>query len=146
MHDRKTGIESLLFSIIGSALGGVPTVTLAKIEHKTTWLGKLIAHCFSYPGIVDPEVIAFFDRNDKASLPGIIQSLAAEMAGPGKSVMVHVEGTRSLHCRQPVQKMSGAFIDMALKWIGHHLTRGRKFLPPRDAVCWACPLWQGRVP
>ena len=115
LGNHQTGIESLLFSIIGSALGGVPTVTLAKIEHKRTWLGRLIAHCFSYPGIIDPEVIAFFDRDDKASLPGIIQSLAAEMAGPGKSVMVHVEGTRSLHCRQPVQKMSGAFIDMALK-------------------------------
>lgn len=35
--------------------------------------------------------------------------------GPGKSVMVHIEGTRSLSCRTPVQKMSGAFIDMALK-------------------------------
>jgi hypothetical protein len=29
--------------------------------------------------------------------------------------MVHVEGTRSLECRTPVQKMSGAFIDMALQ-------------------------------
>ena len=115
LANHQTGIESLLFSILGSALGGVPTVTLAKIEHKKTWLGRLIAHCFAYPGIVDPEVIAFFDREDKASLPGIIQKLAAEMMGPGKSVMVHVEGTRSLQCRTPVQKMSGAFIDMALK-------------------------------
>jgi hypothetical protein len=28
--------------------------------------------------------------------------------------MVHVEGTRSLTCRRPVEKMSSAFIDMAL--------------------------------
>ena len=29
--------------------------------------------------------------------------------------MVHIEGTRSFECRTPVQKMSGAFIDMAMK-------------------------------
>jgi hypothetical protein len=37
------------------------------------------------------------------------------MAGPGKGVMVHVEGTRSLDCRTPVEKMSGAFLDMAMQ-------------------------------
>ncbi|MED5373175.1 MAG: beta-ketoacyl synthase N-terminal-like domain-containing protein [Myxococcota bacterium] len=115
LGNHQTGVESLLFSIVASGLTGVPTVTLAKAEHRHTWLGKLIAHNFSYPGVTDPRVIQFFDRDDKASLPKIIGELAAEMAGPGKSVMVHVEGTRSLNCRTPVQKMSGAFIDMALK-------------------------------
>jgi hypothetical protein len=28
--------------------------------------------------------------------------------------MIHVEGTRALTCRAPVQKMSGAFLDMAI--------------------------------
>jgi hypothetical protein len=36
------------------------------------------------------------------------------MKGPGRSVMVHVEGTRSLSCRKPVERMSGAFLDLAL--------------------------------
>jgi len=58
--------------------------------------------------------MTFFDREDKASLVRVIGELAAEMKGPGRSVMVHVEGTRSLSCRTPVEKMSGAFIDMAL--------------------------------
>jgi 3-oxoacyl-(acyl-carrier-protein) synthase/3-hydroxymyristoyl/3-hydroxydecanoyl-(acyl carrier protein) dehydratase/1-acyl-sn-glycerol-3-phosphate acyltransferase len=115
LGNHQTGVESLLFSILASALCGTPTVTLAKIEHKTTWLGKLIAHCFSYPGVRDPQVITFFDRDDRSSLPRIIGELATEMAGPGKSVMVHVEGTRSHECRTPVQKMSSAFVDMALK-------------------------------
>ncbi|MEQ1567194.1 MAG: 1-acyl-sn-glycerol-3-phosphate acyltransferase [Myxococcota bacterium] len=112
--NHQVGVESLLFSIVASALNGVSTVTLAKAEHRATWLGRLIAHAFAYPGVVDPEVIAFFDRDDKASLPNIVRKLAAEMSGPGKSVAVHVEGTRSLECRTPVQKMSGAFIDMAV--------------------------------
>jgi hypothetical protein len=37
------------------------------------------------------------------------------MAATGRSLMVHVEGTRSLTCRRPAQKMSGTFIDLALK-------------------------------
>jgi len=114
LGNHQVGVESLLFSIIASALGEVPTVTLAKDEHRTTWLGKLIQHCFTYPGVKDPRVISFFDREDKASLPNILGELAQEMTGPGRSVMVHIEGTRSLDCTTPVQKMSGAFIDMAL--------------------------------
>jgi 3-hydroxymyristoyl/3-hydroxydecanoyl-(acyl carrier protein) dehydratase/1-acyl-sn-glycerol-3-phosphate acyltransferase len=112
--NHQVGVESLLFSVIAAALTEVATVTLAKAEHRHTWLGTLIAHCFSYPGVADPGVIAFFDREDKASLPAIIASLSADMVGVGRSVMVHVEGTRSLDCTKPVEKMSGAFIDMAI--------------------------------
>jgi hypothetical protein len=114
LGNHQVGVESLLFSIIASGLGGVPTVTLAKAEHRHTWLGALIEHCFAYPGVRNPKVIAFFDREDKASLPAILGALATEMTGPGRSVMVHVEGTRSLDCTTPVEKMSGAFIDMAM--------------------------------
>jgi acyl transferase domain-containing protein/3-hydroxymyristoyl/3-hydroxydecanoyl-(acyl carrier protein) dehydratase len=114
LGNHQVGVESLLFSIIASGLGQVPTVTLAKAEHRETWLGKLIAHCFTYPDVADPEVIAFFDREDKASLPSILAKLSQEMTTTGRSVMVHVEGTRSLDCTTPVQKMSGAFLDMAM--------------------------------
>jgi len=115
LGNHQVGVESLLFSILASALNGMSTVTLAKIEHQTTWLGKLIEHSFKWPGVSDPEVITFFDREDKASLPRIITDLSTKMTTVGKSVMVHVEGTRSLHCqRPPVTKMSSAFIDMAM--------------------------------
>ncbi len=112
--NHQVGVESLLFSILLGGLSRVPTVTLAKMEHKNTWLGNLIRHCFSYPGVRDPKLITYFDREDRASLPAIIGELARDMAGPGRSVMVHVEGTRALDCTSPVLKMSGAFIDMAL--------------------------------
>lgn len=115
LANHQVAVESLLFSVLASGLTNVPTVTLAKAEHRHTWLGRMIAHCFSYPGVTDPEVITFFDRDDKASLPRIIGQLAAQMVSPGKSVMVHVEGTRSLTSRTPVEKMSSAFIDMALQ-------------------------------
>ena len=115
LANHQVGVESLVFSVLASGLVGTPTLTLAKVEHQDTWLGNLIRHGFSREDIRDPRVIAYFDRDDKLSLPGIIRELAAEMKAGGRSVMVHVEGTRSLTCRRPVEKMSGAFIDMAME-------------------------------
>jgi acyl transferase domain-containing protein/3-hydroxymyristoyl/3-hydroxydecanoyl-(acyl carrier protein) dehydratase/1-acyl-sn-glycerol-3-phosphate acyltransferase len=114
LANHQVAVESLLCSTIVSGLSHVSTVTLAKAEHRTSWIGKLIELSFSYPGVTDPKVIAFFQREDRDSLPRIIGELAREMATTGKSVIVHVEGTRSLSCRTPVLKMSSAFIDMAL--------------------------------
>jgi 3-hydroxymyristoyl/3-hydroxydecanoyl-(acyl carrier protein) dehydratase/1-acyl-sn-glycerol-3-phosphate acyltransferase len=114
LANHQVGIESLLFGITASALTGTSTLTLAKKEHRETWLGKLILHGFAYPGLRDPRVIAYFDREDPASLPAILQDLAAMMRAEGKNVMIHVEGTRSTSCSKPVSKMSGVFIDMAL--------------------------------
>ena len=114
LANHQVAVESLLFSVLVSALSGVSTVTLAKAEHRGSWVGELIRQSFTYPGITDPNLITFFDREDRESLMRIIGELAAEMAQRGKSAMVHVEGTRSLSCRQPVVKLSSAFIDMAL--------------------------------
>ena len=114
LANHQVGIESILFSLIASGLSGILTVTLAKIEHQTTWLGNLIRHAFAWPGAHDPGVITYFDRSNRDELPRIIGVLAREIAGGGKSVMIHVEGTRALSCRAPVQKMSGAFLDMAI--------------------------------
>ncbi len=114
LANHQVAVESLLFSVIASALSGVSTVTLAKAEHRGSWVGELIQQSFSYPGVSDPGLITFFDREDRESLMRIIGELGAEMAKKGKSAMVHVEGTRSLSCRAPVVKMSSAFLDMAL--------------------------------
>ncbi len=113
LGNHQVGIESLLFSIIASALNKVPTLTLAKQEHRESWLGKLIAHCFTYPDVRDPGVITYFDRSDPASLPRIAGELAK--AADARSLMVHVEGTRAHSCREPVKNMSGIFCDLAIR-------------------------------
>ncbi|HHH28719.1 MAG TPA: 3-hydroxyacyl-[acyl-carrier-protein] dehydratase FabA, partial [Polyangiaceae bacterium] len=118
LGNHQVGIESLIFSIVASALQGSPTLTLAKKEHRTSWLGELISHCFTWPGVEDPGVITYFDREDPTSLPRIVQELAGR-AGRGKgaksrSLMVHVEGTRAHSARHRVEKMSGVFCDLAI--------------------------------
>ena len=115
LANHQTMVESLLFSIVVSALLERPTLTLAKEEHRTTWLGTLIKHCFSYPEVADPGVIEFFDRDNKASLPGIIMKMAQMLAANEKAVMIHVEGTRAFQAEHHVVKMSGAFLDLAIQ-------------------------------
>ncbi|MEM7603960.1 MAG: polyketide synthase dehydratase domain-containing protein [Myxococcota bacterium] len=117
LANHQTGIESLLFGILAGALQQTPVLTLAKDAHRESWLGKLIALGFEYPGAHDPGVIAFFNREDPASLPTIIQGLGAAAGasarGP-RSLLVHVEGTRQLSARQPMASMSGVFVDLAI--------------------------------
>ncbi len=112
LGNHQTGIESLIFSIVASALQGVPTLTLAKTEHMTSWLGRLIQHCFTWPGAKDPGVIAYFDRSDPQSLVRIASQLADTASA--KSLMVHVEGTRAHSARHRVETMSGIFCDLAI--------------------------------
>jgi 1-acyl-sn-glycerol-3-phosphate acyltransferase len=114
LANHQTGVESLLFSMLVSGLGTAVTRTLAKAEHRHTWLGGLIAHAFAWPGVTDPGVITFFDRDAADGLSEIIGVLKDDLRLRNRSVMVHVEGTRGLSCRTPVIKMSGAFLDMAL--------------------------------
>ena len=116
LGNHQVGIESLLFGIAASALVGTPTTTLAKQEHKESWLGQLIEQSFAWPELSRaPSVIAFFDRQDPSSLPRIIGELGESMKRPeGQSVMIHVEGTRQTAGGKRVEKMSGVFVDLAL--------------------------------
>ena len=114
LANHQTAIESLLFSVVIGALTGVPCVTIAKAEHRATWLGRLIQHGFSHPGVRDPRVITYFEREDKESLHTLIAELARDIAAGERSGMVHVEGTRAFSARHRTVKMSGAFLDMAI--------------------------------
>jgi 3-oxoacyl-(acyl-carrier-protein) synthase/3-hydroxymyristoyl/3-hydroxydecanoyl-(acyl carrier protein) dehydratase len=114
LANHQVGVESLLFSVLAAGLSAQPVVTLAKAEHRTSWLGKMIEHTFSYPNVRDPRLIMFFEREDREALLSIVAQLAEELRSQTRSVMVHVEGTRGVSCRHPVQKMSSAFVDMAI--------------------------------
>jgi 1-acyl-sn-glycerol-3-phosphate acyltransferase len=115
LANHQTAMESTLFALVGSALMGAPVLTLAKSENEKHWLHRLMRHYFSYPGLRDPAMTQHFVRSDPASLPGIISRMGADMAATGRSLLVHVEGTRSLSCRVPVQKLSGTFIELAVE-------------------------------
>ena len=115
LGNHQTAVESTIFAIVASALVGAPLLMLAKIENRGHWLDLLMRHTFRHPGLHDPEMTKYFDREDRESLLRILDELAAEMTAGGRSVMVHVEGTRGLSCRRPVRTMSGTFVDLAMR-------------------------------
>ena len=112
--NHQTGIESLLFSIVAATLGGRPVVTIAKNEHRATWLGRLIALIEDYPGVALPRLIAYFDRADPSSMIPMLTDLKRDVADNGASLMIHAEGTRSVHCRRPVERLSAVFTDLGM--------------------------------
>ena len=115
LANHQVTVESTIFAIVASALMGAPVLTLARIENRTSWLDRFMQHAFSYPGLRSPRMSQYFDRGNRASLPGIIREMSAEIAASGRSVMVHVEGAMAHSCRTPVRKLAGAFLDMAIE-------------------------------
>ncbi|MCO4764194.1 MAG: polyketide synthase dehydratase domain-containing protein, partial [Myxococcales bacterium] len=112
--NHQVGIESLLFSLLAAALTEAPVVTVAKTQHRGSWLGRLIQACFSHPDVTDPGVITFFDRANAASLLELTASLSADLQAGRRNVMVHVAGTRALAAGAPVTAMASTFIDLAV--------------------------------
>ena len=112
--NHQVALESLLFIMVASAITGTRTMALAKAEHQESWLGRLITRGVGYPGVTDPGLITFFDREDHASFARIAEQATADLAASKKSVLVHVEGTRALSCRAPVTRLGASVIDMAL--------------------------------
>ncbi|MCZ7681768.1 MAG: 1-acyl-sn-glycerol-3-phosphate acyltransferase [Sandaracinaceae bacterium] len=109
LASHQTAIETLMLSVAMGALSGVPLVTLAKKEHRTSWLGALLAWIFAHPDVREPELTAYFDREDPASLPALLASLPRH-----RSILVHAEGTRARSCRDPVSRVGSAPIELAI--------------------------------
>lgn len=115
LANHQVAVESTLFAIVASSFVGVPILALAKIENREHWLELLMEHGFAYPGHSNPRITRHFDRSAPDTLPAILEELGREMARDGRSLLVHVEGSRALSCRPRVQKMSGTLIELALR-------------------------------
>lgn len=111
--NHQVGIESMLFNVIASALLQVPTVTIAKAEHRKSWMGELTALGQSFPGAHQPDPIAYFERQNPQDLIDLLARYRTETGGLSSSLMLHADGTRALSCRTPVAKLSAVFTDLA---------------------------------
>lgn len=114
LANHQVGVESYLFSILISGIGGVTLPVIAKAEHCDTWLGRIVSHSVAYPGIADPQLMVPVEREHPASVARAFEQLCLRMHAGEISVLAHVEGTRALSCRQPVARLSPALLDMAL--------------------------------
>ena len=111
--NHQVGVESVLASVLLSTLTGKPTTVLAKGDHRDSWIGKFIALNARYPGVRDPELTLFVDRDDPNAMVKQFESIADGLRRGERSAMVHIEGTRALSCRTPTTKLSSALLDVA---------------------------------
>lgn len=110
LANHQTAIETLMLSVLAGAASGVPLVTVAKAEHRESWLGRLLAWMFAHPAVRQPELTAYFDRNDPASLPELLRSIPRD-----RSLLIHVEGTRARSARHRIEGMSGVPLELAIE-------------------------------
>ncbi len=115
LANHQVAVESLLFSTLLSTLTGASIQTIAKASHRDTWIGRLVELCLRYPGCPMQSPILFFQRDDPKAMLEILRGAGDALVANTASLAVHVDGTRSLSCRQPVQTVSSVFIDLALR-------------------------------
>ena len=116
LANHQVAVESLLFTVVMSALGGIPTAAVAKREHARSWLGRLLGALFPAAGTKPvPELMVLVDRDDAQATWACIQTQIDAVARGCRSLLIHAEGTRSLSARRPVQVLSSAIVDRCVE-------------------------------
>ena len=109
--NHQVAVESVLAGTVLPPVLGRPLLTLAKREHRDTWVGRLAM------GLNDDRhgpAIVYVDRDRKEDMAERVADMAAAAMTGQRSLMVHVEGTRATRGRQPVGKTSSVWADLAL--------------------------------
>jgi len=115
LANHETAVESLLLCPIYGALTGEHAVALSKIEHRGSWIGGLMAAARAHPGASVPALLAYFDRSDRAALPGLLERLVVDELRRGRSLLIHVEGTRARSSRHRLERIGGPILDLAVR-------------------------------
>ena len=115
LANHETGVESFLFLSIVSALTGSRAVAIAKQEHGESWLGKIRQIAGLELGDDNPLEMLLFDRDNQLDMLNMLKSFAENLLDDPKSLLVHVEGTRSLQAGTDVTRLSGVLIDLAVQ-------------------------------
>lgn len=114
LGNHQVAIESLLFATAVGALGKRPILTIAKAEHRDTWLGQLITLANDYPGVSMPHNILFFDRHKPKAMHNLMTELNTVVQAESLSLLIHAEGARAHRCGQPVKLLNEAIVDLAM--------------------------------
>ena len=120
LANHQTYVESVVFAVAMPGPLGRPVVALAREAQRTHWTGQLGATWFEHPAFASMDLVSFFDRDDPAALAPAVAALAARASpgnpGRGRSLLVHVEGTRRRSARRGrVQFLSPLWPALALE-------------------------------
>lgn len=111
--NHQTGVESVLFAILMSALRRQPVFALAKKEHAHSWIGKMLEALFA-GDTHNPELLELMDREDPQAVLQTMSTAMNKLAEGSHSMLVHIAGTRATEAREPQTVLSGSLIDAAI--------------------------------
>ena len=115
LANHQVFVETMVFIGTVSPLVGRPIAALAKSEHRDRWPGHLLDVCFGYPGITDPGLIQYFDR-EMPRVDDVVALVEQQLQARGRSMLVHVEGTRRRSARRGnVQRLSPLWTELAFR-------------------------------
>ena len=114
LANHQVAIESILFMFAIAALSGSVINAIAKVEHQQSWINQFLNHIYTYPNSRDPNLIFYFKRDNPRSMFKLLSMIKTAIQDQQHSLLVHVQGTRSLSCRQDIKDLSAVFIDLAL--------------------------------
>ena len=116
LANHQVGVESLLFTLLVSGLHGLIVKSVAKQEHRDSWVGQFLAGNFACPDLaVAPDLLVLVDRDNPRAVLRALSDACEHVAADRNTLLVHVEGTRATRCRQPVTVLSSVLLSLAVR-------------------------------
>jgi acyl transferase domain-containing protein/3-hydroxymyristoyl/3-hydroxydecanoyl-(acyl carrier protein) dehydratase len=115
LANHQTYQEGACFSILASALFGVPVRILVKSEHRKGWVGALDRFAREEPGGRRSDTFFYFDQSAPESIYGIVEEFARLQEQEPHSLLVFVEGERMRCAGERVKRVSTILPEIALR-------------------------------
>jgi PfaB family protein len=116
LGNHQIQLESILFTLLATALSQSHVVTIAKAAHRRGWVGQLIGLAYGHPSVANqPATTVYFDQQDRESLFAILDDLKRQVSDSGHSIFLHTQGELGRRANEPVERLSSVFLDLALE-------------------------------
>ncbi|MGA1869675.1 MAG: beta-ketoacyl synthase N-terminal-like domain-containing protein [bacterium] len=112
LANHQTGSEPFLFLCLITALTNVPVKGIANQKHKDSWFGQMDQLASRLKIDNNRLGMLYFKKGNQKSLFNLLQDFLRK--SDGTSLLIHIEGTRSLVCGNPVKKLSSVLIDLSI--------------------------------
>ena len=115
LANHQIDMEGLFFCLAHTGITGVPTSVVVREEAKDTWLGKTLGLLAEHTGFTDPKLIRLIKQGDLQQMLEAFLTELEKAKHKGRALLVHVEGVHQTRAGQPVQKLSSALVDLAVR-------------------------------
>jgi 1-acyl-sn-glycerol-3-phosphate acyltransferase len=114
LANHQVAVESILFGCVATPWLSAPLHAIAKQEHASSWVGRLFERCYAWPGVRNPDAVFFQPYGDSQATLDLSGRLREILPQRRCGLLIHADATRVLSCLDPVHRMSGVFLELAI--------------------------------